>query len=86
MEYEKQFDMKLRQARKNIKRFYEFLHKDEQNIKEFYTLKHKYDRATIVVSHYSPSGREANRYCQRFSALLRRSKKLCKLKAENKIQ
>lgn len=86
MEYEKQFDMKLRQARKNIKRYFEFLHKDEQNIKEFYTLKHKYDRATIVVNHYSPSGREANRYLQGFSAWLRRSKKLCKLKAENKIQ
>lgn len=86
MEYEKQFDMKLRQARKIIKRYFEFLQKDEQNIKEYYTLSYKYDRATIVVNHYSPSGREANRYCQRFSAWLRRSKKLCKLKAENKIQ
>lgn len=82
--------MKLRQARKILKRYFEFLHKDEQNIKEFYTLKHKYDRATIVVSHYSPYGREANQYCQRFSAWLRRSKKASKQalvnhKAENKI-
>lgn len=78
--------MKLRQARKITKRFYEFLHEREQNLKEFNTLSHKNKRATIVVNHYSPSGREANRYCQRFSAWLRRSKKLCKLKAENKIQ
>lgn len=80
--------MKLRQARKITKRFYEFLQREqnEQNLKEYNTLSHKNDRATTVVSHYSPSGREANRYCQRFSAWLRRSKKLCKLKAENKIQ
>lgn len=77
--------MKLRQARKHIKRYVEFLHKDEQDTKKFYTLHHKYNRATIVVNHYSPYGREANRYSQRFSAWLRRSKKLCKLKAENKI-
>ena len=64
--------MKLRQARKITKRFYEFLQREqnEQNLKEYNT----------------PYGREANQYCQRFSAWLRRSKKLCKLKAENKIQ
>ncbi len=80
--------MKLRQARKITKRFYEFLQREqnEQNLKEYNTLSHKNKRATIVVNHYSPYGREANRYCQRFSAWLRRSKKLCKLKAENKIQ
>ncbi len=82
--------MKLRQARKIIKRFYEFLHKDEQNLKEYNTLSHKYDRAVKVVNHFSPYGREANRYYQGYSAWLRRSKKACQqarinIKAENKI-
>lgn len=80
--------MKLRQARKITKRFYEFLQREqnEQNLKEYNTLSHKNHRAIKVVNHFSPYGREANQYCQRFSAMLRRSKKLCKLKAENKIQ
>lgn len=86
--------MKLRQARKIIKRFVEFLQREqnEQNLKEYNTLSHKYDRAIKVVNHFSPYGREANRYCQGFSARLRRYKKVCqqarinlKLKAENKI-
>lgn len=80
--------MKIRQARKITKCFYEFLQREqnEQNLKEYNTLSHKYDRAIKVVNHFFPYGREANRYCQRFSAWLRRSKKLCRLKAENKIQ
>ena len=84
--------MKLRQAQKIIKRFFEFLQREqnEQNLKEYNTLSHKYDRAVKVVNHYSPSGREANRYYQGYSAWLRRSKKACQqarinIKAENKI-
>lgn len=82
--------MKIRQARKIIKRFYEFLHEREQNLKEFNTLSHKHNRAVKVVNHFSPYGREANRYYQGYSAWLRRSKKACQqarinIKAENKI-
>lgn len=84
--------MKLRLARKIIKRFVEFLQREqnEQNLKEYNTLSHKYDRAIKVVNHFSPYGREANRYCQEFSAKLRRYKKASQqarinLKVENKI-
>lgn len=84
--------MKLRQARKIIKRFVEFLQREqnEQDLKEYNTLSHKYDRAIKVVNHFSPYGREANRYYQGYSAWLRRSKKACQqarinIKAENKI-
>ena len=74
--------MKLRQAQKIIKRFFEFLQREqnEQNLKEYNTLSHKHDRAVKVVNHYSPSGREANRYCQGYSARLRRYKKACRTK------
>ena len=68
--------MKLRQARKITKRFKEFLHEREQNLKEFNTLSHKFNRAVIVVNHFSPPcGRKTNLYIQGYLARLRREKK-----------
>lgn len=76
--------MKLRQARKIIKRFNEFLHEREQNLKEFNTLSHKFNRAVIVVNHFSPPcGRKTNLYIQGYLARLRREKKACKMRRQS---
>lgn len=72
--------MKLRQARKITKRFKEFLHEREQNLKEFNTLSHKFNRAVIVVNHFSPCGRKTNLFIQGYLARSRREKKACKTK------
>lgn len=78
--------MKIRKARKITKRFYEFLQREqnEQNLKEFNTLSHKFNRAVIVVNHFSPPcGRKTNLYIQGYLARLRREKKACKMRRQS---
>lgn len=75
--------MKIRQARKITKRFKEFLHEREQNLKEFNALSHKFNRAVIVVNHFSPCGRKTNLYIQGYLARLRREKKACKARRQS---